>query len=160
MMRLPLVTVGGLGLLRPAPGTWGSLPPVLVAAAMLAADASTTAITLTMIVIALASSFICIALGPWSARRFGTPDPSSVVIDETAGQALAFIALPWPDGAWIDRAALLMIGFLAFRIFDITKIGGARRLQHLPAGFGILVDDLVAGVYAWIVTSVCASVIF
>jgi phosphatidylglycerophosphatase A len=74
-------------------------------------------------------------------RETELPDPGHVVIDEVAGQ---WIALSF------SRVNLshLLAGFLLFRLFDIVKPWPARRLEHLPGGWGIMLDDVAAGVYA------------
>jgi len=85
------------------------------------------------------------AVGLWAAgreeARVGERDPSSIVVDEVAGMLLACYGhprtLPWVLGL-----------FLLFRLFDVWKPLGIRRLQELPGGWGVVVDDLVAGVYA------------
>ena len=73
------------------------------------------------------------------------PDPSKVVIDEVAGQLAAFLILA-PVEWWSVLAA-----FLLFRLFDIVKPLGIRRLEAIPNGWGIMLDDLAAGVLAAIV---------
>jgi phosphatidylglycerophosphatase A len=81
------------------------------------------------------------------ARGCGKKDPSHVVIDEVAGQLLTFTAVPigWKP---------LLAGFILFRVFDILKPPPIRRLERLPEGTGIVVDDLGAGVYALIVMQI------
>lgn len=78
------------------------------------------------------------------ARGCGKEDPSHVVIDEVAGQLVTLIACPilWKP---------LLAGFILFRAFDIVKPFPIRRLENLPEGTGIVVDDLGAGVYGLIV---------
>jgi phosphatidylglycerophosphatase A len=78
------------------------------------------------------------------ARAAGETDPSCVIVDEVAGQIFALIGCPinW-------KAAIA--GFVLFRIFDITKPFPLRRLERLPEGFGIMMDDVGAGLYALIV---------
>ena len=75
------------------------------------------------------------------ARASGLEDPQFVVIDEVAGQLVALIAVPL---AW----KTFLAGFILFRIFDMWKPFPIRRLERLPEGTGIVVDDLGAGVYA------------
>lgn len=157
-MTIPalLMTGFGLGRLRPAPGTWGSLPPPLLALAIVAAGAGGRVVDLAMVGLGLVFAVTCVALGPWAERTFGRKDPSAVVADEIAGQAIPLLALPWrsfgePDGtAW--NLALAGTAFVSFRVFDIWKPPPANKLQSLPAGWGILVDDLIAGVYALALT--------
>jgi phosphatidylglycerophosphatase A len=75
------------------------------------------------------------------ARALGKGDPSQVVIDEAAGQMIAFIAVPLN---W----RCLLAGLILFRVFDITKPFPLRRLERLPEGTGIMLDDVGAGLYA------------
>lgn len=75
------------------------------------------------------------------ARESGVKDPGFVVIDEVAGQLIAFIGVP------LDWKYLLA-GFILFRGFDITKPFPLRRLEALPEGTGIMMDDVGAGLYA------------
>jgi len=149
-MRKLIVTGLGTGYLPVAPGTWGSAS---VAGLFLAvgwgplgaAGGFWTAGT--MLAVAVAASVACVALGAFAESAFGRKDPSECTIDEWAGQAVAYFLLPvgsGPRGLLIATAA----GFVAFRLFDIVKPPPARRVEKLRAGWGILVDDLVAGVYA------------
>jgi phosphatidylglycerophosphatase A len=93
----------------------------------------------------LAAAVCAITLGVPAATRVeresGRPDPGHVVIDEAAGQWIALI---------YSRVNLshLLAGFLFFRLFDILKPWPARQLESLPEGWGIIFDDVAAGVYA------------
>lgn len=161
------VTALGLGYLRPASGTWGSLPPVVAVMALLALDASTWQIVVLMAVSAVTASLLCMRFGVRAERAFGRKDPSQVVIDEVAGQSIALLWLPWSAlggstlvGALSTEQSIVAISaFLAFRVFDIIKPPPAHALQRLHGGAGILIDDLLAGVYALGVTWVVAMAI-
>ena len=82
----------------------------------------------------------------WAERAFGRKDPPQVVSDEVAGLLLSVLLLPEPrvGCAWVSLAA----GFLLFRLFDIWKPPPLRDWQRLPGGWGILLDDLGAGLLA------------
>ena len=80
-------------------------------------------------------------------RASGLKDPQFVVIDEVAGQLITLIAAPV---AWKS----LLLGFILFRGFDIVKPPPVRQLEHLPEGFGIVIDDVGAGLYALVVMQV------
>jgi len=138
-----VATFFGIGRLRPGPGTWGSLATVLLwwlLASHLALPARVPVIlALTVIVVAAG-----IPAATLEARGCGKKDPSHVVIDEVAGQLLTLIACPI---VW----QALLAGFILFRAFDIVKPPPVRRLEKLPEGTGIVVDDLAAGIYALIV---------
>ena len=86
-------------------------------------------------------------LGTWSAsfmvRHLG-PDPPQVVVDEMAGYWIAMLALP---RSWV----LAVAGFFIFRIFDILKPFPVRRAERLPSGWGIMADDVLAGIYTHLV---------
>jgi phosphatidylglycerophosphatase A len=78
------------------------------------------------------------------ARGSGVKDPQFVVIDEVAGQLIALIAVPL---AW----KTFLTGFILFRAFDIVKPPPVRQLEALPEGTGIMLDDVAAGLYAFLV---------
>lgn len=147
--------------MRPAPGTWGSLPPVFVAAALLALglgqSAHPVAYTGTLGAILVIFSLACVLQGDRAEAKFGEKDPSEAVADETAGQALALIWLPRAAGdSMVGAAFTLWLAFLAFRLCDIVKPWPARGLQRIPGGWGILIDDLFAGLYALCLVHFCA----
>ncbi len=160
MLRTLLVTAGGLGFMRPASGTWGSMPTAGLAWIMLLTGATDLLYNAALIAVCLITSIICIALGPWAEIRFTKKDPSEVVADETAGQAipLLFLTHTCPTLTSADFTQRLIpatlavgAGFVLFRIMDIIKPPPANGLQRLPGGWGVLIDDLLAGLYAGIV---------
>lgn len=137
-----VATFFGAGLLRPGPGTYGSVAAALLwfgAAHWLAISGwHLAACTLAA---ALVATAIGIPAATIAARESGREDPGFVVIDEVAGQWFALIAIR-PD--W--KHALLAL--VLFRLFDIWKPGPVRLLERLPEGTGILLDDVAAGVLA------------
>lgn len=74
-------------------------------------------------------------------------DAGPIVIDEVAGMIVTYMLIPLPEAAW-PRLVVLGAGFVFFRFFDILKPWPADRLQHLPAGYGIMADDVMAGIYS------------
>jgi len=159
-LRFWLVTVFGLGLLRPAPGTWGSLPPPALVLGLLWLGAGGRTVNLALLVVAAVFGLGCAAFGRWAETRFGGKDPRQVVADETAGQSLALLFLPWRNPvdreAWMWNIALAATAFVVFRIFDVVKPPPARALQRLEGGWGILLDDISAGLEALLVTHLLA----
>jgi len=149
-MKRWIVTLGGVGYL-PASGTFASLLTCLVLWPILAGVGP-----LAQNVVALVGlgffSVLTIALAPWAIRVFGDKDPRQFVLDEAAGICLTILLLPARTG-W-DVGINLAAAFIAFRIFDITKPPPCRQLERLPAGWGILMDDLAAAVYANLVCQV------
>ncbi len=143
----------GLGMLPVAPGTWGSIPAALLFGLLCHFHAPPLIVFIVMLATVLAGSMICIIFAPAAIEATGKKDPGEVVADELAGQAVAFLAAGF-FAAESNGAILAMVGFLAFRFFDILKPPPCRRLEKLPAGVGIVADDLMAGVYAAIVLQI------
>jgi phosphatidylglycerophosphatase A len=135
-----IATAFGLGRLRPGPGTWTSAVIVLGwwAAAAIVPEAWRWPLA---VVVALVLTFAGIQASAVAARESGRRDPAEVTVDEAAGQMLALIALPL---SW----QYFLAGFILFRGFDIMKPPPLRWLERLPAGAGIMFDDVGAGLYA------------
>jgi phosphatidylglycerophosphatase A len=133
-------TFFGTGLLKPGPGTWSSLATTLIWFGLGRVLPSGIRIPIHLVLVALATA-LGIPAATRIARALGRKDPSIVVIDETAGQLLTLLGAPlnWQS---------MLAGLILFRAFDITKPFPIRRLEKLPEGTGIVVDDLGAGVYA------------
>ncbi len=133
-------TFFAIGRLRPAPGTWASLASVGIWWGMSLAVSPGWLPALTAAAAALA-----LGIGIPAASRVmsatGDHDPSYIVIDEVAGQ---FVALLWAPPGWKSALASLIL----FRAFDVVKPSPLRRLERLPEGFGVMIDDLGAGLYA------------
>jgi len=130
-----LATSGGAGYAPVAPGTAGSAVGVLIY--LLSRDWS----------LASMAAFIGLVtvVGVWASGRaaahFGREDPGPVVIDEVAGQLVTLAA----TGVGFTGA---VVGFVLFRFFDTLKPWPVNRLESLPGGWGIMADDLLAGVYS------------
>ena len=161
-----LVTTFGLGYMRPASGTWGSMPPAALALGLvtlvIAFGLPWGVYVAPLVAILLASCAACVLMGDRAEARFGKKDASEIVADETAGQCLPLFVVPLfvpagEDGFWtafVVSAVLIAASFVAFRAFDIGKLEPANALQNVPGGWGVLLDDLVAGVYAAIAVGV------
>jgi len=153
-----LVTTFGLGFMRPASGTWGSLPPPAIAwGLILLGLGPTEAPVLYHAVLAFVLVLFCWACvfhGVHAETRFGKKDPSQVVADETAGQCIPLMVLPATCESALHGMVCCGVAFIAFRVFDIIKLPPANQLQKMKGGWGILVDDLVAGVQALVVVQV------
>ncbi len=164
-----LVTTFGLGDLRPAPGTWGSIPPVLLAGVLIAAGFGNAVCPMglmgcgvynaAIVAVLILFCFACVQYGDAAEARFGRKDPSHVCADETAGVCIPLLFLP-PQAVVtpVNTALTLLLVFVAFRIFDILKLPPAGGLQRVPGGWGILLDDLVAGVQALVVVQIVTRV--
>ena len=135
-------TFFGAGLLKPGPGTYGSISAVLLwyAAAHLF-HPSPISLAVGTAIAAVAATLIGIPAATIVARESGREDPGHVVIDEVAGQLIALIAIP---ADWQHAA----ISLILFRLFDILKPPPIRQFERLPAGTGIMLDDVAAGLFA------------
>jgi phosphatidylglycerophosphatase A len=137
-----VATVGFIGYSPLAPGTLGSLAAALVFLLF------PSYLSTWFWIVGLA---LLLAVAVWSAQQMadaavqraapGKVDPQEVVIDEVMGMAMSLAFLPL-------SLQTIGIGFLLFRFFDIVKPFPARRSEKLPGGWGIVMDDVVAGIYA------------
>jgi phosphatidylglycerophosphatase A len=141
-----LTTCFGLGKLPFCPGTWGSLPPVVMYQVL--GYLYPAGIVSLMVFFIIAGSWVCVRYAPAVVAATGKKDPGLIVADEVAGQAITMlvIALLSPD----NICNTTVLGFALFRLFDILKPWPCKRLEKLPSGVGILADDLMAGVYGGI----------
>jgi phosphatidylglycerophosphatase A len=129
-----IATWFGCGLVPRAPGTAGSLgaiPLYLLVAREGRAGVAVAAVVVTFVGVWASTVF---------AREVGTKDPQKVVVDEVAGMLVTM--LPMAEVSWRAVAA----GFVLFRLFDVIKPWPVRRLEALPEGWGIVLDDVGAGV--------------
>ena len=125
-----------------APGTAGSLLGLILVAA--ARSVSLWGLEVVCLVAA-------VLIGVWSAgvaeRHFQRKDPGPIVIDEVVGMGITLLGIPvsWPG---------MVVGFVAFRFFDVVKPFPARAAERLPGGWGVVIDDVVAALYGNIVVRV------
>lgn len=132
----------GLGMAPIAPGTFGALLGVayyLLVALLTPAAWHGWLIGLGLI----ASTAVTVILAPWAERHFAVKDSANFVTDEVVG-FLFTVFLYRTENIW----ATAIVGFLVTRIIDIAKIPPARRLEKLPAGWGVVADDLLGSAYA------------
>jgi phosphatidylglycerophosphatase A len=146
-------TFFGAGLLKPGPGTYGSISAMLLwFAAAHVFHPTPLALAIGTAIAALFATLIGIPAATIVARESGREDPGHVVIDEVAGQLIALLFLPvdWPHA---------ILGLLLFRLFDILKPPPIRQLERLPEGTGIMMDDVAAGLMALAVAQVLVHLI-
>ncbi len=131
-----VATLFGAGRAPVVPGTFGTLaavPPAVLLSLWLP-PWGFALVTCVLSAIAVGTS------GP-AARAMGLKDPSPIVIDEAAGLFVTLLYLP-------AGPRTVVLGFVLFRVMDIVKPPPARAAEGLPGGWGIVVDDLIAGAYA------------
>ena len=136
-LRLGLASCGYLGLVPVAPGTFGTLGGVLIAWAL----ADTTYFGLWVLLAAGVVYWVGRVLGDWAESWAGRKDPGWFVLDEVAGY---LVTVAWFSG---PSPLALLTAFCAFRFFDITKPPPVRRFERIGGGDGIMLDDVVAGLY-------------
>lgn len=134
-----IATGAYMGYLPPAPGTLGSLLGLIL---LWPLGAGTAQILVTICLIGLG-----IAVAGRAAKVLGEQDPSAIIIDEIAGIAVATMLLP-PH--FLERG----MAFVLFRLFDVLKPFPARHAERLSGGWGIVADDLIAGLYANVLVQV------
>ena len=133
----------GTGLMPKAPGTFGSLPGLLLA--WITLPLSLEWRLLVALVLVLAGIWIC----GESAKRLGIHDHPGIVWDEITGMYLTLLVVPPQITLWPHLITFWALGFGLFRLFDIWKPWPIRDLDHrLAGGVGIMLDDLVAALYA------------
>ena len=149
-LRKFIVTGLGTGYLPIAPGTWASgVVCVIFLILVVVSRGNAALINGAMIVLAVLAGAACVGFGRFASGAFGKKDPHQCTLDEWAGQALTLFMLPGGSGGCgLDWLVVVATAFVAFRIFDIFKPPPARALERLPAGWGVLLDDIAAGVYA------------
>lgn len=135
----------GVGYLPLMPGTFGSILGVGIFLLLTRSAAAVPLVLVAIVVITFA--------GIWAATRTevlaGRKDPGKVVVDEVAGQLISLLPLT----IFVISPLTVIVSFILFRFFDIVKPYPAARFEALPGGYGIMCDDLVAGVYGALFTS-------
>ncbi|MFT3828824.1 MAG: phosphatidylglycerophosphatase A [Opitutaceae bacterium] len=133
-----LATLGPVGRIPFAPGTWGTLVGVIFVAGALSHLPP-----LALLAIGLLLSWVAVGICNEAERRLDAVDPGCVILDEFAVMPLCFLG--WPQLAAIVPAwAVFALGFALFRLLDIAKPLGIRMLQSLPGGWGVVADDFAA----------------
>jgi phosphatidylglycerophosphatase A len=145
-----IATGGGAGLIPLGPGTWGSLVGVIIAYGLIVLCGADVLLLQNVLI---AASVVTAAAGIWAGTRaefiFQQKDPSQAVIDEVCGQIITFSFI----AAYLPRLGerwrlWIIVGFVLFRLFDIFKPYPINKLQDLTGGFGVMMDDILAGIYA------------
>lgn len=132
-----ICTASGLGLIPRAPGTFGALGGLAVGLSVLQFTANPNLILSILIVLFFFIGVYCAGklIPEWGK------DPSVIVIDEVVGMWLSMIFIP-------NNIILLLLSFAVFRFFDIVKPLFIRKVENIRGGWGIMLDDVVAGIFA------------
>jgi phosphatidylglycerophosphatase A len=158
-----MLTTGGLGHRKPASGTWGSMPPVILAGLMIAAGVAPGSdlawiYFLVLSIILVVYSAVCVLYGAEAEAKW-SKDPGQVVADETAGQCITLMMIPSVLLTTPSSTVLALLGcFLLFRAFDILKPWPAGAMQRIAGGWGVLLDDIFAGLMGGAVVMIGAAI--
>ncbi len=141
-MVINFATLGPVGRIRKAPGTWGSVAGLLYFTVFYYPLG-----VFGTVLFGLIGSYFAVAMCGEAEFRLGKRDPGEIVLDEFIAMPFCFmgwplIAVQLPD--WASPWAVFVAGFALFRLFDIWKPLVIGKLQHLPDGWGVVADDIAA----------------
>ena len=148
------LSVFGAGYSPWAPGTCGSLVVTVLFILLALLHLPLTLLAWVMVLVALHGAAVTVIYGDAAIAQLG-PDPGLIVSDEQCGQALTYLALFWLAPTFAGSFSALLTfagaGFVLFRLLDIIKPPPARQLEHIPGAWGVLLDDVAAGIYAAVI---------
>jgi len=155
-LRRLVVTFFGLGSLPGPTGTYGSFGAAMVFVLLTYVLGYSSLVTIWWAVAALSvvAIVVGIGLGRWATAFYQRSDPSEFVLDEVAGMWVSLLGIPFFD--FKGMCWVVAVQFFLFRIADIIKPSPARRSERLPAGWGIMTDDIIAAIY----TNLAGQIIF
>jgi phosphatidylglycerophosphatase A len=155
LIAVLIATGFGAGFIPFGSGAWGSVVGLLMAYELIEVFGSDVLPLQNSLV---AASVVTAALGVWASHRaetiFDCKDAGQIVIDEVCGQIISFVFIaPYlarlgPQWRW-----WMVVGFALFRAFDMFKPYPINKLQDLSGGFGVMMDDVLAGIYAAVLLS-------
>ena len=122
------------GYMKPYPGTWGTIPAWLIAYFLVGGHTA-------LLAVAIILTFLVSVWSSGAAEKELGHDARRIVIDEWAGMLVAVMFLPYNLSAYL-------MAFVAFRFYDVIKLPPAAQFERLPRGWGITMDDVVAGIQA------------
>ncbi len=136
----------GVGWLPVAPGTWGAAEAILLLVPFMWFNIPPSVFTLFLSLLIILFTWIGVKSVDYLQKEWGE-DPKQVVIDEMIGVWIAILGLPL-------NGFNLIAAFILFRFFDIAKPLGVRQLESIEGGWGVMLDDVLAGVYANVVLQI------
>jgi len=130
---------------RPFSGTWGTIPAWLISFYLIEGDQP-------LLMAAIAVTFLLSVWSAGEAEKIFGHDNGKIVIDEWAGMFVSLLFVPYSLLNYINA-------FFAFRFFDVVKIPPARQFERLPSGWGVTMDDIVAGIHANLATQLAIYIL-
>jgi len=147
MIHRIITTFFGLGYSPIAPGTFGAGGGILVFYILYLLEVGPIYLNSTLIILIILFFFLGIHSTNKLIPIWGK-DPSKVVVDETIGQWITLLCIPYGNHWYV------LLAFILFRFFDISKILGIRKFERLHGGLGVMMDDVVAGIYGAIILQI------
>lgn len=146
-----LSTIGPVGHILYAPGTWGSVIGIFLYVFLFMGMPDWSSLLLL-----LPLTYFSMGICNEAEIRFGKKDPGFIILDEVIAIPFCFLFL-FPNGIVPEKLWLwLLLGFILFRIFDISKPWIIRKLQNIGGGIGVVIDDIVAAIF----TNLCLQILF
>lgn len=142
-LKLSIASMGGIGFSPYAPGTLGSIAAIPIVLVLSNHHWWYIFITLSLFVVGT-------AVGNEAEIIYREKDPGWVVVDETVGILISFFLVPV---GWTT----VIIGFILFRLIDISKVFPLKLLENVPGGLGIMLDDAVGGIMVNIILNIISS---
>ena len=136
-----IATSFGFGFLPVAPGTWGAILAIILWLPLYIWAPAAVTVAVTAIAV-----LVFTVLGTWASsvsERYWGPDPVVACVDETVGQWISLLPVV-PLCPWWE----ILLSLALFRFFDIVKPLGIRSMERLPRGYGMMADDILAGIYS------------
>lgn len=150
-----ICTSFGVGFLPLAPGTWGALFAIVLWLPLYI-----FALPWVNFLVTACATVVYTILGTWAsteAEKYWGKDPVIACADETVGQWIALLPVAWvPHSHWWE----ILVAFVLFRFFDIAKPLGIRAMEKFPGGYGMMADDILAGLYSVLIILLLNAIIF
>lgn len=142
-----IATSFGVGFLPVAPGTWGALLAIVLWLPLYLWAAPAVIFWVT-----LAAAVVYTVAGTWAStesEKYWGKDPVAACADETVGQWISLLPLSY--GVAVEPWWMIPVSLALFRFFDIYKPLGIRSMERLPGGYGMMADDILAGIYSVVI---------
>lgn len=148
------LSVFGAGFSPLIPGTCGSAVVTVLFLLLLLLGIGPLPLLLVLLAVAIQGAVVTIAYGDRAIAQYGE-DPGMIVSDEQCGQAITYLGFWSLAGGTKEILAVALAGFVLFRAFDILKPPPVRQLEKVNGAWGVLLDDIMAGIYAGVVLQIC-----
>ncbi len=146
--RKVIVSFLGMGYLPVAPGSWGALLGAIFAGLIGWWCGEIQYFNVMLIVLSVIFYFVGVLLGKWAVEYYKSDDPRCFVLDEVVGMFVSILFIPFVFDKWGGFWGILFVQYILFRIFDVIKPFPVKSAEKFALGWGIMSDDVIAGIYA------------